>query len=204
MNVPKNIVNFGLGFPKRAITKLKYSDTLVLTSNTGTISHYKFGLNTLYDPNTTGTGHQPMMFDQMMQVYNHFTVIASKITVRFIPYEANTIPTGICLSQDDDNTITPTSWSSFQEQSKAKTLILGSDGGSGKTLTMGWSAKKTYGGSVLANNLLRGNVAADPTEKSFALISLVAADNVSTVSVAAQVYIEYVAVFSELRDVNGS
>lgn len=38
-------------------------------------------MNSLYDPDYTGSGHQPMGFDQVMALYSDFWVTASSITI---------------------------------------------------------------------------------------------------------------------------
>lgn len=66
--------------------KLKYSDAFnlasdaTLTSYTG--SQYVFRLNSLYDPDLTGTGHQPYGFDQYAALFNRYKV--DKVTVDVI------------------------------------------------------------------------------------------------------------------------
>lgn len=42
---------------------------------------YTFSANSLYDPNVSGVGHQPMFRDEMAARYKYYTVIASYITV---------------------------------------------------------------------------------------------------------------------------
>lgn len=42
---------------------------------------YAYSTNGLYDPNITGAGHQPMGFDQLMLIYERYTVIHAKIIV---------------------------------------------------------------------------------------------------------------------------
>lgn len=66
-------------FAQRYITKLKYSDTLTL--NLGNSYQYVFNLNSLFDPNRTGTGHQPYGFDQLSAIYNRYRVISCKYIV---------------------------------------------------------------------------------------------------------------------------
>jgi len=72
-------------FPPKFKKRLVYSETsLTVASTSGSSNSYFFSANGLFDPNTTGTGHQPMGFDQMMLMYEQYTVFASKITVEFI------------------------------------------------------------------------------------------------------------------------
>lgn len=40
-----------------------------------------FATNGLFDPDVSGTGHQPMGYDQFMAIYSTYTVTSSKITV---------------------------------------------------------------------------------------------------------------------------
>lgn len=71
-------------WPFSKLVKLRYADkcTLVTDSVTGT-NEYVFRANDLYDPDYTGTGHQPRGFDQYMLMYKKFVVLGSKITARF-------------------------------------------------------------------------------------------------------------------------
>jgi len=43
-------------------------------------AQYSFAANGLYDPNITGTGHQPMGFDQIMLAFRHYVVVSSTAT----------------------------------------------------------------------------------------------------------------------------
>lgn len=51
--------------------------------------HHIFRLNNVYDPDYTATGHQPYLYDQVKQFYEHVTVLKSNMTVHFIPYRGD-------------------------------------------------------------------------------------------------------------------
>jgi len=70
----------GQGLPNQIICKFRYAEEINIDATT--ISAYVFRANSLYDPNYTGTGHQPAPYDQMKLFYKKFKVIGSKITVR--------------------------------------------------------------------------------------------------------------------------
>lgn len=70
--------------PQRFITKHKYSTTI--TINTAT-PQYNFNLNSLFDPDRTGTGHQPYGFDQMAALFNRYRVFGCSYVVN--GYQAN-------------------------------------------------------------------------------------------------------------------
>lgn len=76
----------GHPFGKQFYTKLRYNEahTFGASSTVNFASNYKYCLNSLYDPNVSGVGHQPMGFDTLMSIYEKYTVVAAKITVCFI------------------------------------------------------------------------------------------------------------------------
>jgi len=75
----------GFAFPERYKTVLRYYDVFTLASAaySGT---YVFNANSLFDPDRTGTGHQPRGFDQLAGAnvpYNRYLV--TKVNWRFVP-----------------------------------------------------------------------------------------------------------------------
>jgi len=66
------------GIAEQMFVKLKYVETFSLT---GAPSIQLFRGNDLFDPNYTGTGHQPYLSDQLGPLYQNFTVYASKIKI---------------------------------------------------------------------------------------------------------------------------
>lgn len=51
---------------------------------------WQFQANSLYDPDTTGVGHQPMYFDNFMEVYWRYRVNYAQITVTVVNHSVNT------------------------------------------------------------------------------------------------------------------
>jgi len=73
----------------RYITKLKYADRLITgSSGTGISSNYAINLNSIFDPDRTGTGHQPLGHDQLELLYNRYRVFAVSWRVEFPPVGA--------------------------------------------------------------------------------------------------------------------
>jgi len=66
----------------------------------GVLTTYFFRANDVYDPDATGTGHQPVGFDQAMLFWEQFCVFGSKITVNFMNNSFIFTRVGICLSPD--------------------------------------------------------------------------------------------------------
>ncbi len=86
---------------KFEIKKMLYYDSrFELTGAAGILQMHFFRANDLYDPDATGTGHQPIGFDQAMLFWEQFAVFSSKITVAFRSNNADGLRVGICLSPD--------------------------------------------------------------------------------------------------------
>lgn len=200
--VPRNlsIVNFGMGFPKRAKMTHKYFEIATLVATGGAFQVTNYRANGMYDPTVAVGGHQPIYFDQMAAIYRHWVVLGSKITVTPV----STAPNGYTLAlylNDDASAVT--TMAAAVEQSKSKfTVVQPQD--KGQILTMGWSAKQTFGGDPESMEELQGTVAADPNEQSHFTIAMQPTDGVTGTTVQVAVQIEYIAVWSELADVESS
>lgn len=75
-------------FPMRHRATLRYHDVIDLGITGVTPIAYVFSANGLYDPDLTGTGHQPMGFDQLMAFFNHYVVMSSRIKVEMVNSDA--------------------------------------------------------------------------------------------------------------------
>jgi len=84
-----------------------YEPGINLTGTAGVIAQYAFSANGCYDPNVTGTGHQPMGFDTGMLYYEQCTVLASKITVRGVGNGIQPVVLSICLAPDTTTSALP-------------------------------------------------------------------------------------------------
>jgi hypothetical protein len=85
---------------KRCMGQLYYENALgVSVPGNGNSASYFFSANGIFDPNITGTGHQPMGFDQMMLFYEQATVVRSTVTITPIPSAPMRV--GICLAPDN-------------------------------------------------------------------------------------------------------
>lgn len=99
--------------PSRFITKMKYSEFI----NTDTFGDYAFNLNSIFDPNRTGTGHQPYAFDTLATLYNRYRVISCGYRLQ-VAGDANT---AICMSAIPTNELfAPSTISEVRENPRAK------------------------------------------------------------------------------------
>lgn len=71
------------GFPDRFRTTVIYSD-LIQLNPLQPFRNQVFRGNSLYDPDFTALGHQPLYFDQYMAIYERFRVLGSKIIIKVV------------------------------------------------------------------------------------------------------------------------
>lgn len=165
------------------------------------MSKYFFAANGMFDPDITGTGHQPMYFDQLMALYDHYTVIGAIISLEFSMPANSTIPMRVALLQTDDATLTGVNTvSAVTEQALGKSALIEAGGNGVRHLTSRWSAKKTFGGSIMGNDALQGSISSNPSELSCWCIGVETADLTGSASVFVTVNIDYIAIFDELSD----
>lgn len=65
--------------PQRYICKMKYSESITTTALSPFV---RMNLNSIFDPNRTGIGHQPYGHDTMLTLYNRYRVIACSWVIR--------------------------------------------------------------------------------------------------------------------------
>jgi hypothetical protein len=84
--------------PKTLRAELAYSELgLSVNPGAGTLASYVFSANGLYDPNITGSGHQPKGWDQLIALYDHAIVESARIDVKFAPPD-NALICGVNVS----------------------------------------------------------------------------------------------------------
>lgn len=85
-------------FPYRQFAILRYCESISLTTGIGTSAAHYWRANGIFDPNQTGTGHQPYGHDQYASIYNHYQVMEAIITMT--PTQGNDMQYGINLTDD--------------------------------------------------------------------------------------------------------
>lgn len=176
-------------FPKQLINTLSYTELVSVNVTAGTAGlSYAWVANGLYDPNRTGTGHQPLYFDQLIALYNHYTVLRSRISVT-IGYPTvvgvNSIVGSLYL--DDDNTGKPDALQAA-EMPFAKSVMWKPAVDPQPTLYASFDAAKVFGGSPASNDNLYGTASSNPSEVSQFFVQTW--DNTLTGATAVQLYVK--------------
>lgn len=201
----KPIVSIGKGLPLRLRQTHRYVESFIAWgSSAGSLFTYNLSCNNLYDPNTTGTGHQPYYYDQMSALYDHWTVVKSHIIVKMTPYSQNGQATFVTLFINDDTTVTPSSIDTLAEVGRNyKVVPLTSAGVT--TLKSSWNGYKAFGKNILNNSLYRGESSGTPpSEQQYWTVAMQSAGASVSQSFAVSVTIEYEVEWNELKDIAGS
>jgi len=64
----------------RQIVKLRYAEDVNISAGIA-LGSYDFRANSIFDPNLTGIGHQPLGHDQWAVFYDHYVVLGARIKV---------------------------------------------------------------------------------------------------------------------------
>lgn len=207
LSIPRRVYVPGGTFPYQLQNKNVYTDTFSRSFDTGSFTSFIFSANGMYDPNITGTGTQPLYFDQLCSVYNHYTVIASSITCIISGHQngagAGTYTHTRCGLYIDDDTSIVTSIDDLNQRPGAQVKCMNFASNSPIVLTAGWNARRVFPGDPLGNSVLQGSAAANPTEQSFYVFGFDDPSGISN-NIYATVKITYTAVWDELKTVGGS
>lgn len=154
-------------FPDSKLVKHIYCDNIQLpAAAVGTKSLYQFRCNSLYDPDYTGVGHQPMYFDEMAAKYFKYQVVKASIRVWVEP--TSTVPEIISLFMDRDVDV-PGTIDGQMEQHKDQ-VVLGSNRNHPIRLSGWWdgpAAAKIDKKAFLGHEAWRSQTNTNPTQECF-------------------------------------
>lgn len=186
------------GMPNVRVAKLRYADTIQLVSTSGSIAYWTFRANSCHDPDYTSSGHQPMGWDIWSQLYNHYIVLGSKITVKAVEDGTSAGPSTYCgIIIGDSVTVPHSSASSYLEEGyktrinvfQRKPLVY----------TQTYSAKKFFNLANIKDNISRlgATFGTNPTDDAYFHMWQQPVDSTSSNTMLYSVIIEYIVLFSE-------
>jgi hypothetical protein len=85
---------------------MRYVESVTIVAATGALGIYQWRTNSLFDPNFTGTGHQPYGFDQMKTYYASYLVTSSKISVECLSSATVVCLAGVFTSAESSTGVT--------------------------------------------------------------------------------------------------
>lgn len=134
----------------------------------GSISVHVFSANGMYDPDITGSGHQPRGFDQYMALYDHYTVVGSKITLQVCPRSGSTYPTIVGVTLKDAATVLANGNEYMEGRGSVYRLLGAGESAQSVVLTNTFSLRKFQSvKDPLDSDGSRGTPSGNPTEQSY-------------------------------------
>ena len=180
--------------------KLIYAEPgIVLNSTSGICGVRVFQLNSLFDPDLTGVGHQPVGYDQLMALYEEYLVkaVRYKITCQSTS-DNNEIIVGVSIN---DNSTTQQDPRVYMENGMTNWQVISRIGSGNNTKDFSGyiDLSKVHGVSYkeyLAETAYKGSQFANPTEGAFLHVWIVAANQSASVGAVAHVELTYSSEFS--------
>lgn len=184
--------------------QLYYEYQLVMSSTLGVPGSYIFSANGAFDPNITGTGHQPMGFDNMMLFYDQYCVLSSSIKVTFAGLSTSVARVGVVLY---DQPVPSTDPFRLVENGLGKMGVIGTSPNVNTqlsicTLNLHCDVPKYFGVSqneLKVNPSFVGTAAGNPTEQVYFSIELWGGFSATTMSLAFDVLLSYDIFYYEPR-----
>jgi len=191
------------GFPDLLRTKLHYCDVVQLSASAGSPGLWQFRMNSLFDPDFTGTGHQPQWFDQLSAVYSRYRVLGAKITAKFVPGTVNateaadTGPYIVGITTKIGSTFAASTYAAILEDGNSvNSIVVDKQGGNNlRVLTNTYSPMRDTGLDPY-DDTLGALVSANPTNQYFATVWAFDMEEAVAPDVMCQVEIEYMCEFS--------
>lgn len=156
---------------KSSVVKHRYADQVTMDPSTSMTFH-TFLANGMFDPDVTGAGHQPYLFDQYSQFYNHYTVLSSKITIVALPTSGASYTTDqyVITLEKSGSSSTITSIQQAVEDPNCQYRVIpfvASQSASDSTLTGYCSVKNFLHQDPMSEDANAGTSTTDPSEKIY-------------------------------------
>lgn len=196
--------------PRPALLELSHRSKMLYYYNVDNASAgtmiagaWVFSANGLFDPDITGTtGGQPMGFDQMQLLYEHYTCLGGKITVNF-KNESKTeyAYCGIAIAPDATAGTDP--YKLVENGMLVRSYVSEGFAGNMKEhceLTLPFNVGRINSRkNIVGDDLYRGDAASNPTEQTYLHVFHYNPNTATTTTLNYDVLIEYDVVWTEPR-----
>lgn len=202
---------------KSFIATLKFSETITLNPGTGVSADYVFSANGIAKPDQTAVPlnlHQPYGHDEMVQFYDHYTVVGSKCVVRAVNNINLPLYMGVALRDNSSIINIPARVLRETGGTKLKLMSENTGGMNNVVVSKTFSPRKFFGkakGNIVGESELRGNMDVtasninNPTEQAYYHCMVVPqTDTDNPGSQTLQVDIYYTVVFTEPKTLRQS
>lgn len=186
----------------RTVVKFRYTDNLLINpAASGFVGAETFSANGLYDPFISGIGHQPRGFDQLMALYDHYTVIKSTCQVW---YTCNPGVAVQCILALKDTSTVYTAPNDYTEMRNVKQDVATHDSPRIK-LNLGYTTRGFLGVQhPLSEKDVQGNISSNPADQAYFHVGISDLNAGDLSNTPVMVQIDYVAVLTEPKNPGAS
>ncbi len=189
--------------PEKLRTVLPYADLVQVSTTTTGISKYVYRVNSIFDPDLSGTGYYPTGRDELAALYTNYTVFGIGYDITAINM-SDTVPARVCvIGSGEDGT-----YATFQEaQSQpnaSKPVILSTmDGGTPTAKLSGYISVAQCRGvrpaTVSSDDLYSAAFGASPVNVAFFHILHANLDGVNTTDVHYEIGLKFYVRCTDLK-----
>lgn len=199
----KSYIPYGLLPAYKKVVRLKYRDTVKLSPTIPNVpSKSYFSCCSIYDPDRTGTGHQPKGMDQLAAYYSHYTVIGSKIHIKMYDQYTTSMLVFIVPTRDTSPAYLG-NVSEVLEADRCQYRLIGNSKQNTRGITSTYSKRKIFGNTT--NEQLTSNFTSNPGEDYYWCVGAInGSSGVTPVTVPIVVEIEYIVLCTERKTIVGS
>ena len=192
---------------RRLRTNLTYFENRIAIDPTlgGIAADRVFRLNSLYDPDLTGVGHQPAGFDQLMTLYKYYAVVAASAHVTF--QNTDTSNEAICITNVSNTNASITDVQPVIENGRCNYMLLSAAGRSRDVIDMKCAVnvlEEVGGRNVLDNQDLWGQAGSDPTNQLYLHVAAQPNSTTNMGPIGLVVVIEYDVIFFQPNTIPSS
>lgn len=158
-----------IGLAPRSYMKFRYKTEGTLSGGGASYDAHQFCANGLYDPDITGTGHQPPQFDRMITLYDKYRVYKIKAVATFVN-ASTTVPidAAMYLSNESTTEFNPLLHDLTNSQYiSSRTLTVSKGARDITTMTRTWDLSKFYGSKYWNEDQFTGSSSSNPGERCF-------------------------------------
>lgn len=178
----------GLSYKRKVM--LRYCTQQVLTGTSGAKGQYVFRCGSIFDPDYTGGGHQPLGHDEWATFYNNYSVVQSFISVQ--PVNSGAVPCAVSILKTDDPLGSGGNLADDIEQGKCTWRVLAEDNAQhAVTVKHSFNQRREFP-RLYKDDALNPSFGSNPSEDKYWIVAVQATDGSSTVSVPLIITINYI------------
>lgn len=200
------VVSTSSPIPDAYFTKLKYYEEIGVTTSAA-LGSYLFRLNSTYDPNLTGTGHQPYGRDQLATLYSEYKVYGCHYRIEAYNASGNYIIDVATVLKPNTALTTTLSTAAEKPYTQFRSLHFSPNTAS-KAVMRGYANPAKLMGmsrSRYSNEAQTGAaIGADPTEGAYLHLYWQNVSGIAGLPVQFKVYLTYYTKFFDRKPLGGS